>query len=97
MRLQFDEDDEDQYFETRDELLDEIESSLLADRRSPSEDADVVGSIAVLLDWRWNYSSGQLDDWSRGDVDDRRHWSRAQVAGALAANDALEAIEDLIG
>ncbi len=68
VQLQFDEDDEDQYFETRDELLDEIESSLLADRRSPSEIADVVGSIVVLLGWRWNYSSGQLDDWSGGDV-----------------------------
>ncbi len=68
MRLQFDDDDEDGYFETRDELLDELEAAFVADGRAAADVADVVGSISMLLDWRWNYSSGQLDDWSRGDV-----------------------------
>ncbi len=68
MRLTFDEDDEELYFETRDELLDEIEETLLNDGREAHEAADIIGSITVLLDWRWNYSSRQLDDWSLGDV-----------------------------
>lgn len=67
MRLDFGEDDEDDYFETRDLLLDEIEEQLRRDGRT-ADAADVVASISVLLDWRWNYSSGQLDDWSLGDV-----------------------------
>ena len=69
MRLSFDENDEKQYFETRDELLDEIEQGLRNDGRRADDSAEIAGSISVLLDWRWNYSSGQLDDWSVADVD----------------------------
>lgn len=88
MRLIFDEDDEDQYFETRDELLDEIGETLRNDGRDAHDAADIVGSITVLLDWRWNDSSGQLDDWSLGDVAEflldwlPRKYSAAPEAGA---------------
>ena len=88
VQLQFDEDEDDRYFDTRDALLDEIGASLLADGRTPSDIADVVGSMTVLLDWRWNYSTGQLDDWSRGDVREflvewlPRKYSAAPEAGA---------------
>ena len=88
MRLIFDEDDEDQYFETCDELLDEIGETLRNDGRDAHDAADIVGSITVLLDWRWNDSSGQLDDWSLGDVAEflldwlPRKYSAAPEAGA---------------
>jgi hypothetical protein len=86
--LNFDEDDDDAYFETRDELLDEIEQASHPDARPRHDIQDVVGSISVFLDWRWNYSSGQLDDWSLGDIDDflldwlPRKYSAPPAAGA---------------
>lgn len=86
MRLQFDEGDEDEYFETRDLLLEEIGEHLRDGRTADA--ADVVGSISVFLDWRWNYSSGQLDDWSLGDIDEflvdwlPRKYSAPPEAGA---------------
>lgn len=87
MRFQFDEGDEDEYFETRDLLLDEIEEHLRRNGRA-ADAADIAGSVSVLLDWRWNYSSGQLDDWSLGDVDEflvdwlPRKYSAPPEAGA---------------
>ena len=63
MRLSFDDEDEDAYFVTRDALLDEIVDSLSPVGRGAPDPEEVAGAISVLLDWRWNYSSGQLDDW----------------------------------
>ena len=70
MRLNFGENDEDEYFEIRDELLDEIEQSFDAGQGWKDDTSQLVGSISMFIDWRWNHSSGQLDDWSLGDVDE---------------------------
>lgn len=70
MRLNFDEEDEDAYFATRESLLDEIVESLSPPGRGAPDPGEVAGAISVLLDWRWNYSTGQLDDWAVGDVDE---------------------------
>lgn len=88
MRLSFDDEDEDAYFATRDALLDEIVESLSPARRGAPDPEEVAGAISVLLDWRWNYSTGQLDDWSPGDVDEflldwlPRKYSAPPEAGA---------------
>jgi hypothetical protein len=70
MRLTFDDGDQDAYFATRDALLDEIRRSLASGRPDHPDAEERAGSISVLLDWRWNYSSGQLDDWTVDDIDE---------------------------
>lgn len=70
MRLSFDHGDEDAYSATRDALLDEIVERLSPAGRGAPDPEEVAGAISVLLDWRWSYSSGQLDDWALGDVDE---------------------------
>ena len=70
MRLRFSEHDEDAYWATKEQLLAEIDDSMHADGGDPHDIAETVSSIALLLDWRWTYSSGQLDDWHLGDVDE---------------------------
>ncbi len=70
MRLRFGEHDEDGYQATKEQLLAEIDDSMRTDGADPGDIADVVSSIALLLDWRWTYSSGQLDDWHLEDVDE---------------------------
>ncbi len=88
MRLQFGEHDDDAYWATKEQLLTEIDESMRADRGDSPGIAETVSSIAVLLDWRWNYSSGQLDDWHPGDVDEflldwaPRKYSASPEAGA---------------
>lgn len=88
MRLSFDDEDEDAYLATRDALLDEIVESLSPAGRDAPDPEEVAGSISVLLDWRWNYSTGQLDDWALGDVDEflldwlPRKYSAPPEAGA---------------
>jgi hypothetical protein len=70
VRLQFGEHDEDAYWATKEELLAEIEDSIRADGAGSNDIDETVSSISVLLDWRWNYSTGQLDDWHLDDVDE---------------------------
>jgi hypothetical protein len=70
VRLSFDDEDEDAYFATQEALLDEIVESLSPPGRGAPDPEEVAGAISVLLDWRWNYSTGQLDDWAIGDVDE---------------------------
>jgi len=70
VRLIFDDEDEDAYFATREALLDEIVESLSPTRNGAPDPEEVAGAVGVLLDWRWNYSTGQLDDWAIGDVDE---------------------------
>lgn len=88
MRLQFGERDEDEYWATKEQLLAEIDGAMRADRGDAHDIAETVSSIALLLDWRWNYSSGQLDDWHLGDVDEflldwaPRKYSASPEAGA---------------
>lgn len=88
MRLSFDDEDKDAYFATRDALLDEIVESLSPAHRGAPDPEEVAGAISVLLDWRWNYSSGQLDVWSLGDVEEflldwlPRKYSAPPEAGA---------------
>ncbi len=88
MRLQFGEGDEDEYWATKGQLLAEIEDSMRSDGGEVDGIDEAVSSIALLLDWRWNYSSGQLDDWHLGDVDDflldwaPRKYSAPPEAGA---------------
>ncbi len=72
MRLQFGIDDEDAFYETRRLLLDEL-TEWSADQHqrsaapgsvmdSPAEDA------AILLDWRFGYSTGELDRFTAGEL-----------------------------
>lgn len=88
MRLSFDEEDEDAYFAMREALLGEIVESLSPPGRGAPDPEEVAGAISVLLDWRWNYSTGQLDDWAVADVDEflldwlPRKWSAPPEAGA---------------
>jgi hypothetical protein len=70
VRVTFDDEDEDAYFATRETLLDEIVDSLSPPRNGAPDPEEVAGAVGVLLDWRWNYSTGQLDDWAIGDVDE---------------------------
>lgn len=70
VRLQFGEHDEDAYWATKEELLSEIEDSIRADGADSHDIDETVSSISLLLDWRWNYSTGQLDDWHLDDVDE---------------------------
>lgn len=70
MRLDFDDEDEDAFFATRETLLDEIVESLSPPRKGAPDPEEVAGAVGVLLDWRWNYSTGRLDDWAIGDVDE---------------------------
>ncbi len=93
MRLTFDENDETPYFETRDELLDEMELALRSDRSNADDVADIVASVSMLLDWRWNYSSGQLDDWSIDDIDEflldwlpRKYSGRPEEGAEIASS-----------
>ena len=88
MRLSFGEDDEAAFFETRGELLDEIYASLCSEGISDDVADEAVGSMSVFIDWRWNYSSGRLDDWALADVDEflvewlPRKYSAPPEAGA---------------
>ncbi|MFN3258547.1 MAG: hypothetical protein ACE37B_22925 [Ilumatobacter sp.] len=71
MRLRFedhDEADEQAFAGTREALLDEVYEALQADGRSESDADEIAGSIGVLLDWRFNYSDGRLDDWHLHDL-----------------------------
>jgi hypothetical protein len=65
VRLQFDLDDDDDYNDARDALLDELEGWL--DRPAP-ERAAVVTDTKIFLDWRYYESSGVLDEFTPGDV-----------------------------
>lgn len=89
MRLQFGEHDENAYWATKEQLLAEIDRAMRSDGGDSHGIAETVSSIALLLDWRWNYSSGQLDDWHLGDVDEflldwvPRKYSASPEAGAV--------------
>ncbi|MEX2627308.1 MAG: hypothetical protein WD225_10530 [Ilumatobacteraceae bacterium] len=67
-RLQFGPDDEDQYFATRDRLLEEYGEWLQEHRDASDDDRDLAADATILLDWRWNYSSGELDRFDPSDL-----------------------------
>ena len=60
MPLRFGVDDEDEFYEAKDQLLAQLEEALGDDG-----DPEVVGSAGLLLDWRWGYSTGELDHYDR--------------------------------
>ncbi|MGH9135190.1 MAG: hypothetical protein ACRDZZ_14725 [Ilumatobacteraceae bacterium] len=64
--LTFDVDHEDEFHAARDLLIEEFEAWLEANR-APA-DADLAGDAGVFLDWRWSYSSGELDRYDDADV-----------------------------
>lgn len=92
MRLTFDDEDEDAFFATREALLDEIVESLSPPRNGAPEPEQVAGAIGVLLDWRWNYSTGQLDDWAIGDTG---HATMFLLDHGLATADELGSFIDI--
>lgn len=63
MRLEFGVDDEDEFHHAKDRLLDELTEAL-----GPAADLEVVGDAGLLLDWRWGYSTGELDRFDRSDL-----------------------------
>lgn len=65
-RLRFDADDSDGFEAARDRLTDEY-AGWLRTHRGPS-DHDLAEEIGVFLDWRWGYSSGELDRYQVGDL-----------------------------
>jgi len=60
MPLRFGVDDEDEFYEAKDQLLAQLEEALGDDG-----DPEVVGNAGLLLDWRWGYSTGELDHYDR--------------------------------
>jgi hypothetical protein len=65
MRLRFDPGDDEDYFETRASLLDELDAWLsLPD----PERAGTVVDVGIFLDWRYRDSIGALDDFAPSDV-----------------------------
>lgn len=65
-RLRFDIDDSDEFEAARDRLVDEYAAWLRANR-GPS-DHELADDIGVFLDWRWSYSSGELDRYAPGEL-----------------------------
>lgn len=65
-RLRFDIDDSDEFEAARDRLVDEY-AAWLRSNRGPS-DHELADEIGVFLDWRWSYSSGELDRYAPGDL-----------------------------
>jgi len=63
MPLRFGVDDEDEFYEAKDQLLAQLEEALGDDG-----DPEVVGSAGLLLDWRWGYSTGELDRMASGGI-----------------------------
>ena len=59
MRLRFDPGDDDEYYDTREVLLDELEAGCVC----PSgNELELVSDVGVFLDWRYRYSNGVLDN-----------------------------------
>ncbi|KLO25708.1 hypothetical protein ABW16_22170 [Mycolicibacter heraklionensis] len=68
MRLRFSpSDDEAAFSAARDTLLSEVARWLDA---SDEERAEVVGDIRIFLDWRYNYSTGLLDEFTDADIEE---------------------------
>lgn len=68
MRLRFPSADDEAAFEaTRDALLGEFDRWLGG---SESERAEVVGDAGIFLDWRYNYSTGALDDFADSEIEE---------------------------
>ena len=65
MRLRFDPGDDDEYYDTREALLDELGRWL--DRPEP-ERAGALTDVKIFLDWRYDDSSGVLDEFAPGDI-----------------------------
>lgn len=65
--MQFGPDDE-AFSSARDALLDELEV-WLRDHRGPT-DHDLAGSAHIFIDWRWGYSSGELDRYEPRDIEE---------------------------
>jgi len=66
--LKFGINDEESFHQTRDELLDEMEQ-WAAGRTDVPED-NVMANASIFLDWRVGYSTGEIDQFSVGDVDE---------------------------
>ena len=69
-RLRFGPDDEAEFFATRDRLLEEYGGWLRESRGAavPGDGRDLAADATVLLDWRWGYSSGELDRFEPADM-----------------------------
>lgn len=65
-QLAFGPDDEDEFHAARDRLLEEFESWL--DESRDEADGELVADAGVFVDWRWGYSSGELDRYDDADI-----------------------------
>lgn len=63
MRMTFDAEDEDAYYERRDELGEQF-AEWLNTHGAPGDPNDA----GLLMDWKWSYADGRLDHWSVPDV-----------------------------
>ena len=65
-RLSFGPDDEDEFFSARDRVMEEFEAWLAENR--DAHDGELVADARVFVDWRWGYSSGELDRYGDADI-----------------------------
>ena len=65
-RLRFDTDDEDEFEATRDRLLDDY-ARWLREHRGP-DDHELDDDAQIFLDWRFGYSTGELDLYTPDDL-----------------------------
>lgn len=65
-RLRFDTDDSDEFEAARERLVGEYDAWLRT-TRGPS-DHDLADDVRIFLDWRWSYSSGELDRFDAHDL-----------------------------
>jgi hypothetical protein len=83
--LRFGSGDEDAYYAARDALLDEVGSLL-----PPRQGAHLVSDIGLLLDWRYHYSNGVLDEFAHSHVAEfLLEWCPRKVARSGKAADEL--------
>lgn len=66
MRMRFQEGDEKAFRQTSDHLMAAFEEWEAANGSQPESAQD----FSLILDWKFNYKDGQLDEWSLGDVEE---------------------------
>jgi len=109
MQLQFGINDEDAFYQTQGELLTELEEWLVGGRDRETPPAQTAQNASLLLDWRFGYSTGQLDRFTVVDINEfLLEWAprklsvppemwRAVIAGAEAWIEFLAATDRWAG
>src|SRR5690625_3023676 len=68
LQMTFGPDDEDAFFTMRDKLLERFRESVAPPPGMTVD--DVTADAGLFLDWRWNYSTGELDRYRPDDLYD---------------------------